>query len=253
MGFLRFILEAATPLTLILLLMIGALICLLCSRRTGALVQLSLALFVLIFCGYGFGVQNRIASREHIYPAFNDDQLPLSTDHPIGYIVVLGSGHISDARLPAASRLGASSLYRLVESVRILGFFPDATLLLTGGPGLDTTPNANIMLQAARDLGIPPTRIIAEPDPDDTLQEARIVKTYTGADPFVLVTSAMHMKRAIEIFQQNGMHPIAAPTGYIVKENEKKERFSFFPDPMNMILWKNVLYEWLGTIWSRLH
>jgi len=253
MFFIRILLEAATPLTLILFLLIGSLVCVFTNRKRGAVLQLLAALLVLVVTGYGSGVHNRIASQEHRYHTLTADQLPHHQDQPIEYIVVLGSGHSSDERLPPASQLGGASLYRLTEGIRLLGRLPDARLILTGGPGLDTQANATVMFQAARDLGVPPEKMLTEPDPNDTLQEARVVKKHTGTDPFILVTSAFHMSRAITIFQENGMNPIAAPTDFIVKGSGENRHISLFPAPDNMGLWKQVFYEWLGTIWAYFH
>lgn len=63
---------------------------------------------------------------------------------------------------------------------------------------------------------------------------------------FLLVTSAIHMPRAMQIFQDRGLHPIAAPTDYIIKQASEVRPSQLFPSAGNLNLSKLLLYEWLA-------
>ncbi len=47
--------------------------------------------------------------------------------------------------------------------------------------------------------------------PKDTEEEAAAVKQAIGDAPFLLVTSASHLPRAMIFFQQEGLNPLPAP------------------------------------------
>ena len=135
-------------------------------------------------------------------------------------MVVLGSGHRSDTRLPVTSEIGSTSLFRLVEGIRLLKSLPDSVLVLSGGKGFDIVPNAEVVAGVAQELGVPGREMIVESRLENTAQEAALLAPLLGETPFVLVTSAAHMPRAIRIFQEAGAKPLAAPTDYIIKGDQ---------------------------------
>ena len=73
---------------------------------------------------------------ERAYPAFPGDS--------VDAVVVLGSGHGTDPRLPPTSLLSSSALYRLVEGLRIAQAQPWARLVLSGYGGADPRANAEV-------------------------------------------------------------------------------------------------------------
>jgi uncharacterized SAM-binding protein YcdF (DUF218 family) len=70
------------------------------------------------------------------------------------WIVVLGAGCSKDPRVPATARLNQNGLQRLVEGVRLYRTQPGTKLLLSGG-GEGGVIVADVMAQAAQDLGVP--------------------------------------------------------------------------------------------------
>ena len=249
--FTRLLVEFFSPLNISFLLLFVVLLLLLFRRRKMAVVCLGAALFLLLFSGYGFWVKKEIDRREALFPALTAERIAALDDRRIKNIVVLGSGHVSDPRLPETSQIGGASLYRLVEGIRLIHIFSDATLIVTGGIGYDPVPNADVVGQVAEDLGVPREKISRETRPRDTVQEAEYLLPLLGRQPFILVTSALHMSRAVEIFKSMGMQPIAAPTDYIVKHHVVEPPGDIFPSPANFDLTRRIIYEWMGAIWSR--
>lgn len=170
------------------------------------------------------------------------------TARPIAFVVVLGSGHWTDATLPATSMLDASALYRLTEGIRVANHLPGATLVLSGGAYRDKQTCAQVMANAARELGFDPTRIRLSPESLDTHDEARNIKALVGDKPFILVTSATHMLRAMKLFQNQGLSPIPAPTQY----HDKGRPERFLPDVNNIRTCQIAVHEYLGLAWSLL-
>ena len=193
-----------------------------------------------------FSCGNGLVDMESLYPAITEDGLSVLKSKQINAIVVLGSGHVSDRRMSAVSQLGGSSLYRLIEGVRFLQLLPEAKLIVTGGVGYDPVANGEVVGRVALSVGVPKERLIIENRPRDTLQEAEMLKPLLGKEEFLLVTSALHMPRAMQIFQDQGMRPLAAPTDYVMKKEIVAPPGRLFPSPGNLDLSRRILYEWLA-------
>ncbi len=246
----RLLVELLAPFNLSLLLLFISLVFLLLQRRRTGIFLLVAGLTIQLACGYGFIARSRIIEKELQYPALSHDRLAELQHVKLSSIVVLGSGHVSDPRLPATSQIGGSSLYRLVEGIRLGYIFPQSKLIVSGGKGYDPVPNAEVVTRVARSLGFPEDRIVVENRPRDTLQEAEMLSAMLGKSPFLLVTSALHMPRAMEVFQAHGLHPIAAPTDFIVKQHIITPAGDIFPSTGNLELSKRMIYEWIGTVWK---
>ena len=67
--------------------------------------------------------------------------------------------------------------------------------------------------QLARAMGIAEGSIVVCDRPLDTAAEVREVGKLLGSSPFLLVTSAYYMPRAMLMVRRTGANPIAAPTG----------------------------------------
>jgi len=244
--FSRAVVELAAPFPFGVFLLVVAFILLLFRKiRLGACC-LAIVLFLYIFFGYGFLVRQRVVDMESLYPAITEEGLHALKSKQINSIVVLGSGHVSDERISAVSQLGGSSLYRLIEGVRLLQVLPEAKLIVTGGIGYDPVANADVVGRVALSIGVPRDRLIIENRPRDTLQEAEMLLPLLGKEEFILVTSALHMERAMRIFQEQGMHPLAAPTDYVMKKEIVEPPGRLFPSPGNLDLSRRILYEWMA-------
>ena len=249
----RLLVELLNPLIIGILLLIASLFFLLFRKNKMGVACLSLALFLQIFCGYGFIVKKEIGKREQLFPPLTQEAITNLDDQRIEYIVVLGSGHVSDDRLPETSQIGGSSLYRLIEGIRLINLFPGSKLVLSGGIVYDPVPNADVVKRVAESLGVSSDRIIAENRPIDTVQEAKYLEPLLGKENFILVTSALHMPRAIDVFKDFGMQPIAAPTDYIVKRHVIEPPGVIFPSTANFDLSPRIIYEWIGSEWNKIN
>lgn len=248
----RLIVELLSPFTCSLILLIISLLFYVFHRRYLGIIFQVIGLLILLVLGYGVVTKNQLLILEDTYRPF--DLTAVSTDlrKEIRYIVVLGSGHVSDSRLPVTSQIGGSSLYRLVEGIRVARELPGTSLILSGGVGYDPIPNADVVANVANILGLDSSSVIIENRPRNTIEEASFLKPLLQEKPFVLVTSASHMVRAMDIFLQNGMYPIAAPTDYILKQHVNPPAGTLFPSTNNLNISKRIIYEWIGTLWSKI-
>ncbi|HTY53618.1 MAG TPA: YdcF family protein, partial [Candidatus Binataceae bacterium] len=97
-------------------------------------------------------------------------------------------------------------------------------LILCGGSALPIpSPEAVSMAQMLEFIGIPDSAIIQEPDSLNTHQNAVNVKEILNTRRIhrvLLVTSAMHMPRAMLVFKHEGIDALPAPADFLVTERD---------------------------------
>jgi uncharacterized SAM-binding protein YcdF (DUF218 family) len=172
------------------------------------------------------------------YPVFQPSQAPGVRD-----IVVLGSSYAPNDRIPITGALDSDGLARIVEGVRLARSRPDSRLLVSGGAPPGFVPSALGYAHLAADLGIERSAVVIMDRALDTSQEAREVAALLGHTPFILVTSAYHMPRAMRLMRRAGANPVPAPTGQILYA---PERFGFIPGSRGLRKTEAALHEYLG-------
>ncbi|WP_169303160.1 envelope biogenesis factor ElyC [Thalassotalea mangrovi] len=200
---------------------------------------------VLIIISFMPIADKLIVIYEQKYPVFNNRH------GKIDNIVVLGCGHTSDRRLKPSQEIKVCALQRLTEGIRILQLQPQASIITTGYNPNDKVSNAEKLKLAAIELGLPKDKIQTLPQPRDTADEAKLLAPMLEGKTFVLVTNANHMTRAIEHFTAQGLTPIPAPTGYLVKDPEgTRVWLNIFPSAANISKTERAWHETLGRIWQ---
>lgn len=168
------------------------------------------------------------------------------------YIVVLGGGHSDSPSLSRVNQLSSSALSRLVEGVRLAHLLTHAQLIVSGYNGPHQLSHAQILAEAAQSLGVAPSRIVRLDNTRDTDDEAQALVREVGSQPFLLVTSAWHMPRAMALCQKAGLHPIAAPADFMLRPGADEGR--------NLLAWDlgalerstKAIHERLGLFWAKL-
>lgn len=186
---------------------------------------------------------NLMVSIENNYDAFT------RSSKPIDYIVILGNAHSSNDALPVTSQLETASLQRLVEALRIYQIHPEARIITSGYTSDDPVSNAEKMKQSLVLLGVPERKIITENFPKDTEEEALLISPRIIGTNVVLITNANHMPRSMKYFQLQGVYPIAAPTGYWVKNQYNESSWKdFVPSSKKLEQTTVFWYEGLGRL-----
>lgn len=181
---------------------------------------------------------------EHQYPSFDMSQ-------PVDAIVVLGNCHSVSEEIPPMAQLCGTGLYRLMEGYRIWQSNPEAELLLSGYAGDESRPYAEVAGEIALGLGVPKDKIRLFPTAQDTQQEAELTAPFLAEKTFALVTSASHMQRSMNWFQQQeveGLHlkPIAAPAHFGAPKKSSNWKIGSGALQKTERTW----YEILGRTWA---
>jgi len=224
------------------------------SETTGKiLVTISLVFLTLIsYFPVSRAIDNPLKSNLEAYMPDRGSVPAPNPAREVKYVVVLAGGHSADPSIPVTGWLTCHSLFRLMEGVRILRQHPESKLVLSGCGAFDPVPEAHVMADVARFLGVDSRRITLESESMDTDDQARLIRPIVGNDPFVLVTSAMHMRRSMALFRKQGMHPIPAPAGRTVDTEQVLTPQLFLPNVYALEQSTRAVHEYLGLAWARL-
>jgi len=169
----------------------------------------------------------------------------------VEYILVLGSGHNTNEKLSITSQLKDVASVRINEGIRIFKILEQkdekAKIVFSGYKGFDKNYHSFMASELALSLGVKKDKIIKLDKPMDTMQEAIEMKKLVGTKPFILVTSASHMKRSILLFKKQGLNPIAAPTYHL--GHVSKDYSSMFSSE-NLYKVKVAFHEYIGLVWA---
>ncbi|HEY0180357.1 MAG TPA: YdcF family protein [Dokdonella sp.] len=131
-------------------------------------------------------------------------------------------------------------------------------LILTGGAGLPAYadgPEAEAMAQFARDLGVPDDALLLERESRTTAENAAYVRRLMdqhGIARVLLVTSALHMPRALATFRKAGIDAVPAPTDFEALPPRGPWLLCWLPDAGTLDASTRALKEWLGLFVYRL-
>lgn len=185
------------------------------------------------------------AHLEYEYPAYQGQK--------VAWVVVLGSFHATDSQISAHNELSRTGRARLSMAVTVMNDNPGATLLVSGYGGGDPVSHAEVMAREAQRMGIPADRIMLAPEARDTLEEAQAWQLVLNRSEFALVTSAMHIPRAMYLFESLGLSPIAAPANYEAIGTPEPQWRHWLPKARNLYRSEAAWHEYLGLTWARLN
>jgi len=200
---------------------------------------ISLSLFILILFSYPPFSNLLVKNLENNYSKYNFNK-------KVTYIHVLGNGHNTDKKQPISSHLSDAGTKRVLEGIILYKNNRASKLIFTGYDGGTGTSNASMSAKLALALDIKREDIIYGKKELDTMDEALFCKSIVQNQPFILVTSATHMPRAMSIFKSLGLHPIAAPTDF----HRKKVNYFQFPNTHALSNSSIAMHEYFGILWS---
>ncbi|WP_017297606.1 YdcF family protein [Nodosilinea nodulosa] len=205
------------PLGLVCVLLIAALV-LLKRRPRWAARAIALALALLLVSSNNWVAARVIRSLEWRYQD--------TTNLPKAEAIVVLGGAIRPQLPPRPWIEVAEEGDRVIHGARLYLAGKAPLLVLSGGRITwgqgKSRSEAEDMAELARALGVPASAILLEPDALNTIENATKTKALLadrGIERILLVTSAMHMPRALAIFKKQGFAAIPASTDFHVVRN----------------------------------
>ncbi|MDP3598860.1 MAG: YdcF family protein, partial [Nitrospirota bacterium] len=106
---------------------------------------------------------------------------------------------------------------------------------------------ATIMRDVLVSSGVPAGQVLVDPDSFSTFESAKHLAHTLAGRPFLLVTSAGHMPRAIGVFRKAGTSPLPVPTHYLTKRNALATQY--FPSPTHLAYSDLAISEYAALAW----
>jgi len=238
------------PLGMALLLLLAAVVTTLSGRtRTGSALVACVVLALWLLSTKTVS-SSLVASLEQAYPAHSLEDTPSSDA-----ILVLGGGIRSapPPRLP--SNLG-SSADRILHAARLYRAGKAPWVVAAGGPipwVPESPPEARAMAALLEEWGVPRNAILLETHSRTTAENCRNAARLLGEHHIhkaLLVTSAMHMRRALAACRAAGLHVTPSPTDF-ESMDRKPGPMDWRPDPDALSLSSRAIRERLGFRYYR--
>ncbi len=167
-------------------------------------------------------------------------------------IVALGGGARDRSWLGLEPEPGKNSLQRVVAAVKLYRAL-HIPIMITGGAGDPAQPllsDADAMVRAAEELGVPRKDIILDNQSPTTLASAGAVKRQFTGKRIILVTDAFHLKRSMAMFKAQGLDVIPEPSGYL-RGQQSRWFYAALPGMDYLDTSATALSEYIGYFWYR--
>lgn len=212
------------------------------SSRRGWWVGLCLWTIVFLVCSAPVIVNPLIAAME-------DPYLSAPECGPGSHWIVLGGGvdsRVSDVE--EFGRMGNATLTRATEAAYRILSAPDTRVIVAGG-AVGKVAEADVMAAYMQRLGVEPGRIVRETDSSTTRENAvnvaRLLDEEVVAGPVRLVSSAMHMPRALLSFRQtleaSGIE--VCPVSVDVQALKNVPWYALMPQTTAIVRFEMLLHE----------
>lgn len=184
-----------------------------------------------------------------------EDRFPTVRDYatPVAGIVVL-AGAVDTVMTRERGQVSVSNrVERLSEFLRLSRQHPEAKLVFVGGQGrvFGRAPSeAEVAEQFLREAGMDTSKIWFE-DASRNTEEGALASYHTlqpGNEPWVLITSARHMPRAVGLFRKAGWTVAAHPVDYHTFPGRGSDWVPHWPGGLNTL--HEAMYEWGGLLFA---
>jgi uncharacterized SAM-binding protein YcdF (DUF218 family) len=224
------------------------------KKRRLAFIVILVALMVLWIGGNKWVAMGLARSLEYQY-------LPSNESVKVDVIVLLGGG-TEPAEYPRQGVELNSAGDRVLTAWKLYNDGIADNLLLSGGDisFLDSSAGspADDMRELLLELGVPDEAMWLDATSQNTFENAvhcKQILADKGIHRILLVTSALHMPRAVKLFEAQELEVIPAPTDYIVTNagwdtlwhgDLLSTLINIFPTASNLSLTTGVLKEYIG-------
>ncbi len=164
-------------------------------------------------------------------------------------LVVLPARIYGREGLALEERFSRETWARFMAAVRLAKTHPSARIFVVGG-SLEG-PGARYLAELGRELGV---TVEALDEAPDTITSVRLLKPHLEGRRFLVITSAHHLRRALYLFEREGLKPLAYPAVYLSHQTSFRpfHILYLFPDPVYLELTNEAVHEYLGLSFYRL-
>jgi uncharacterized SAM-binding protein YcdF (DUF218 family) len=148
---------------------------------------------------------------------------------------------------------------RFIQTLKLYKQGHIRKIIVTGGNAIfagEDFREADFLVETLVASGVPKEDILSERDAKNTIENSRFTHRITDSldmrEPYVLITSAFHMPRAVIIFKNEGMAVRPYPCAYLVSPSDKKFGWqSLVPSANAFNLWQMYLREQVGNLFLK--
>jgi len=199
------------PLSLGLLLLLISLLSSMRGLRGFAWLMALMAFLVLYIPSTEFGSSGLVTPLEGRHPAFTPEELPNAD-----VIVLLGGATDGESRFGNGADLN-NAADRVFMAAELYNAGKAPAILISGGSQPPNRPEAELLAAKLEVLKIPRSALMLESKSrtthDNAVYSAKLLKQ-AGHQHILLVTSGVHMRRALTLFEQQGLQVTAAATDH---------------------------------------
>lgn len=245
--------AAALVLPLNLALLLGLVALVFARRRQGGLAALCglLALGILVSASAPVVSDALVASLERDHPPADPAAAPAA-----GAVVVLG-GSLATGIPPRRGPELVDASDRVLHASRLFRA-GKAPLVVASGGRLPWSEAARSEAEEMADLlvewGVPREAILLEPKArttsENAVETAKLLRA-RGVKRVLLVTSSIHMRRALASFKAEGLEAVPSPCDALVAGPPATGPFAFLPNPEALARTHRALKELLGLAYYR--
>ena len=181
-------------------------------------------------------------------------QVPISSAAPASAIVVLGGGVLPTSGTSIEVDL-QSTADRVWYAARLFHAGKAPLVVLSGGGDLERQAfsEARAMAVFLQDLGVPAQAVALEETSRNTRENAAFsgaLLRARGINHILLVTSALHMPRALALFKAQGLQVTPAPTDFEGNKAPPPGLLAWLPDAdalnCSALAMKELVGLWVG-------
>jgi uncharacterized SAM-binding protein YcdF (DUF218 family) len=229
------------------------------SRRWGR--RLIVAGTVWIFLLSSYPVANRLLGPlEQHFPPFGERQLLALAKLPVRsdavQIGVMGHGFGANTQLPPLQRIDTELSDRLDEAIRVwrlldaAGIEAHMQVSMSGRAPVDQLEAG--LAAYLRHVGLPADQVAPHFGLLDSRQEILAFQQHlpTPTTPLILVSSASHIPRCIQLGRALGLDPIPAPARPWIRDTEQGTADMWFPNAEAMRRSERAVYAYIGILWT---
>lgn len=239
----------APEIFIIILFSTGILCVHILERKQIATIILSFSLFCLCLFSSGPFSNYLVWNLERKYSPITDFNSFLHIEK----IILLTGWDSNNPEVPYTSNIGYRSALRTMEAHRLFKNLSEPQIIISG-----RAESTQVMQKLLFLLGVPTGKITLDNGAASTWDNAINSQKILQKQPFFLVTSAIHMPRAMWCFRSLGMDPIPAPADFLYGFHAKfslpnNKPLDYYLPHINTFLNTSLAFhEYIGLYWYKI-